>query len=148
MFFCDLLLISQCCLQDQASNVDVLLADADGTLQSIKVFFNLCWAAICFALGKIHCSLSNDAGILGYRTKTHTKFSFFFWNRNSNLNIETWFDVMRYWQALSQSDGRWRYSPDKPESCTYAAGNYIYWYLSICVLVKVVKLALVMRSHW
>ncbi|XP_028767580.1 dolichyl-diphosphooligosaccharide--protein glycosyltransferase subunit 2-like, partial [Neltuma alba] len=47
-------------IKDQTSNVDVLLADGDGTFQSIK--------------------------------------------------------------ALSQSDGRWRYSPDNPESSTYAAG--------------------------
>ncbi|KAH1195026.1 Dolichyl-diphosphooligosaccharide--protein glycosyltransferase subunit 2 [Glycine max] len=51
-------------IKDQASDVDVLLTDADGTFHSIK--------------------------------------------------------------ALSQSDGRWRYSSDNPESSTYAAGNDIY----------------------
>jgi len=30
---------------------------------------------------------------------------------------------MHYWQALSQSDGRWRYSSDNPESSTFTAGN-------------------------
>lgn len=28
-------------------------------------------------------------------------------------------------QALSQSDGRWRYGSSNPESSTYAAGNQL-----------------------
>nr|KYP37506.1 Dolichyl-diphosphooligosaccharide--protein glycosyltransferase subunit 2 [Cajanus cajan] len=59
--------------KDQASDVDVLLTDADGTFHSIK--------------------------------------------------------------ALSQSDGRWRYSSDNPESSTYAAG------LALEALAGVVSLA-------
>ncbi|KAL2323420.1 hypothetical protein Fmac_027799 [Flemingia macrophylla] len=60
-------------IKDQDSNVDVLLADADGVFQSIK--------------------------------------------------------------ALSQSDGRWRYSSDNPESSTYAAG------LALEALAGVISLA-------
>ncbi|KAK7345759.1 hypothetical protein VNO77_16370 [Canavalia gladiata] len=60
-------------IKDQDSNVDVLLADADGIFQSIK--------------------------------------------------------------ALSQSDGRWRYSSDNPESSTYAAG------LALEALAGVISLA-------
>ncbi|KAL2321062.1 hypothetical protein Fmac_030031 [Flemingia macrophylla] len=60
-------------IKDQASDVDVLLADADGTFHSIK--------------------------------------------------------------ALSQSDGRWRYSSDNPESSTYAAG------LALEALAGVISLA-------
>lgn len=39
-----------------------------------------------------------------------------------NCMIET-FDGHILWQALSQSDGRWRYSSNNPESSTFAAGN-------------------------
>ncbi|KAH1195027.1 Dolichyl-diphosphooligosaccharide--protein glycosyltransferase subunit 2 [Glycine max] len=60
-------------IKDQASDVDVLLTDADGTFHSIK--------------------------------------------------------------ALSQSDGRWRYSSDNPESSTYAAG------LALEALAGVISLA-------
>ncbi|QCD97751.1 oligosaccharyltransferase complex subunit delta [Vigna unguiculata] len=60
-------------IKDQASDVDVLLADADGTFHSIK--------------------------------------------------------------ALSQSDGRWRYSSDNPESSTFAAG------LALEALAGVISLA-------
>ncbi|XP_058766663.1 dolichyl-diphosphooligosaccharide--protein glycosyltransferase subunit 2-like [Vicia villosa] len=60
-------------IKDQAPDVDVLLADADGTFHSIK--------------------------------------------------------------ALSQSDGRWRYSSDNPESSTYAAG------LALEALAGVISLA-------
>ncbi|ESW34552.1 hypothetical protein PHAVU_001G162000 [Phaseolus vulgaris] len=60
-------------IKDQVSDVDVLLADADGTFHSIK--------------------------------------------------------------ALSQSDGRWRYSSDNPESSTYAAG------LALEALAGVISLA-------
>ncbi|CAJ2632961.1 unnamed protein product [Trifolium pratense] len=60
-------------IKDQAPNVDMLLADADGTFHSIK--------------------------------------------------------------ALSQSDGRWRYSSDNPESSTYAAG------LALEALAGVISLA-------
>ncbi|KAI5396323.1 proteasome regulatory particle base subunit, variant 3, partial [Lathyrus oleraceus] len=60
-------------MKDQAPDVDVLLADADGTFHSIK--------------------------------------------------------------ALSQSDGRWRYSSDNPESSTYAAG------LALEALAGVISLA-------
>lgn len=42
------------------------------------------------------------------------------------LQLQLLFHVMYYWQALSQSDGRWRYSSDNPESSTYAAGNDLY----------------------
>jgi len=38
----------------------------------------------------------------------------------SDLHI---YFVFRCGQALSQSDGRWSYSSDNPESSTYAAGN-------------------------
>lgn len=39
------------------------------------------------------------------------------------LSFEHLTDVKNNWQALSQSDGRWRYSSNNPESSTYAAGN-------------------------
>ncbi|QCE13925.1 oligosaccharyltransferase complex subunit delta [Vigna unguiculata] len=42
---------------------------------------------------------------------------------------------MHYWQALSQSDGRWRYSSDNPESSTFAAG------LALEALAGVISLA-------
>lgn len=35
-----------------------------------------------------------------------------------------WYGIWNSWQALGQSDGRWRYSSNNPESSTYAAGNY------------------------
>jgi hypothetical protein len=48
-------------------------------------------------------------------------FCNFTWNRHAHI----WFHVLQFWQALSQNDGRWRYSSDNPESSTYAAGNIL-----------------------
>lgn len=40
-----------------------------------------------------------------------------------NIFLNVWGDGINCWQALSQSDGRWRYSLNNPESSTFAAGN-------------------------
>ncbi|KAF7804626.1 dolichyl-diphosphooligosaccharide--protein glycosyltransferase subunit 2 [Senna tora] len=43
---------------------------------------------------------------------------------------------MHYWQALSQSDGRWRYSSDNPESSTFAAGLALEAFAGVITLAS------------
>lgn len=42
------------------------------------------------------------------------------------LTIQIWKSSHEWLQALSQSDGRWRYNSNNPESSARAAGNY-FW---------------------
>jgi hypothetical protein len=91
------------CMQDQASNVDVLLTDANGIFHSIKVRTYCVFYEIRF---------------------NRVAFSWLlFCNFNLNCLVHVWFNVLQSWQALSQSDGRWRYSSNNPESSIHAAGN-------------------------
>ncbi|CAK7346376.1 unnamed protein product [Dovyalis caffra] len=88
-------------IKDQTSKGDLYLADAEGVFRSIKVGYYLeLWA---------HVGLVTDVVRVGG------------FSRSSTGLLRSLFHYVLV-DALSQSDGRWRYNSNNPESSTFAAG--------------------------